>query len=119
MEELWINFKEQHFLLVLKKIEKLSNLELNNKEYNRKVNKYLNELLPIISIYEIFNRSLSDSVYQEIISKTKRFWAYVAQFLTSKYNPIGIKLMNLLNRLTYYNCAYLIYKKKMESKTIL
>jgi hypothetical protein len=116
MAHIWINFKERHFNLALNKLDELSKLNFNDIEYNRKINKYLDDLLPIISIYEIFNRSLSESVYPEIISKSKLFWAYVARFLTSKYNPIGIKLMNLLNRLAYYNWAYLISRKKWNRK---
>ena len=76
----------------------------------------LDELLPIIAIFEIFNRPLFESVYPEAIPPTKRLGSYLARFLTSKYNPFGINLIKLLNRLAFYNWGHLIIKKKLDKK---
>ena len=75
---------------------------------------YLDKLIPIISIYEIFHRPLSESAYPESIPQTKRLGAYLAQVLTSKYNPIGINIMKLFNRLAFQNWSYLIVKRKLN-----
>ncbi|MFX1314939.1 MAG: hypothetical protein ACFE9T_03685 [Promethearchaeota archaeon] len=116
MTNMWLYFRERHFDFALKKLTEISSLSIDNKDYAQVVNEYLNELLPIISIYEIFNRPLFESVYPESIPQTKRLGAYIARFVTSKYNPIGINLMKLFNRLAFYNWSYLILKKKLNRK---
>jgi len=80
------------------------------------VNEILNKLIPIFSIYEIFNRSLSESVYPESIPHTERLGAYIASFLTSRYNIFGVNLMHLFNRLAFYNWSYYIFKNKLNRK---
>ena len=107
-------FKEQQFNLALKKLNELSALSLENSNYNIIVNEYLDDLIPIFSIYEIFNRPLSESVYPESIPRNKRLGAYLASFLTSRYNLFGVNLMNLFNKLAFYNWSYFILKKKLN-----
>jgi hypothetical protein len=114
MGTMWLNFKEKHFNYALKKLNTLSTLSLDNYDYNKIVNEYINDLVPIFSIYEIFNRSLSESVYPESISQTKRLGAYMASFLTSRFNPFGVNLMNLFNKLAFYNWSYFILKRKLN-----
>jgi hypothetical protein len=114
MGTMWLFFKEKHFNFALKKLNTLSTLSLDNHDYNKIVNDYINNLVPIFSIYEIFNRSLSESVYPESIPKTKRLGAYVASFLTSRFNPFGVNLMNLFNKLAFYNWSYFILKRKLN-----
>jgi hypothetical protein len=114
MGTMWFYFKEQQFNLALKKLNELSALSLESPNYNRIVNEYLDDLIPIFSIYEIFNRPLSESVYPESIPRTKRLGAYLASFLTSRYNLFGVNLMNLFNKLAFYNWSYFILKKKLN-----
>jgi hypothetical protein len=114
MGTMWLYFKEQQFNLALKKLNELSTLSLENSNYNRIVNECLDNLIPIFSIYEIFNRPLSESVYPESIPQTKRLGAYLARFLTSRYNLFGVNLMNLFNKLAFYNWSYFILKKKLN-----
>ena len=113
---MWLFFKEEHYNLALKKLSELSTLALNTNNYNRIVNDYIDNLVPIFSIYEIFNRSLSESVYPESIPQTKRFGAYIASFLTSRFNPFGVNLMKLFNKLAFYNWSYFIIKRKLDRK---
>ncbi|MEJ2279765.1 MAG: hypothetical protein P8Y70_18780 [Candidatus Lokiarchaeota archaeon] len=77
----------------------------------------IQELIPIISIYELFNRPLSKSVYPESIPQTKRLGAYLAKFLTSRYNIIGLNLIRLFNRLAYKNWIYFIQRNNLNLKT--
>ena len=114
MGSMWLYFKEKHFKFALKKLNALSALSLENHDYNEIVNDYIDNLIPIFSIYEIFNRSLSESVYPESIPQTKRFGAYIASFLTSRFNPFGVNLMNLFNKLAFYNWSYFIMKRKLN-----
>ena len=86
MGSMWLHFKKKHFNFALSKLNALSTLSLADQDYNKIVNGYVNDLIPIFSIYEIFNRSLSESVYPESIPQTKRFGAYLASFLTSRFN---------------------------------
>ncbi|MHA2287536.1 MAG: hypothetical protein ACXABG_01990 [Promethearchaeota archaeon] len=114
MGTMWLYFKEKHFNFALNKLNTLSTLSLEDQDYCKIVNEYINNLIPIFSIYEIFNRSLSESVYPESIPQTKRLGAYVASFLTSRFNPFGVNVMNLFNRLAFYNWSYFIVKRNLN-----
>ncbi|NVM18207.1 MAG: hypothetical protein HWN80_10860 [Candidatus Lokiarchaeota archaeon] len=114
MGTMWLYFKEKHFNFALKKLSTLSTLSLDNYDYKKIVNEYIDNLIPIFSIYEIFNRSLSESVYPESIPQTKRLGAYIARFLTSRFNPFGVNLMNLFNKLAFYNWSYFILRRKLN-----
>ena len=114
MGNMWLQFKKKHFNFALNKLNTLSTLSLADQDYNKIVNDYINDLIPIFSIYEIFNRSLSESVYPESIPQTKRFGAYLASFLTSRFNPFGVNLMNLFNKLAFYNWSYFIVKRDLN-----
>ncbi|MFX1352734.1 MAG: hypothetical protein ACFFGP_02095 [Promethearchaeota archaeon] len=116
MAKMWLNFKERYFNFAIKELNQLSMYSINSQNYDLKVSKILDALIPIFSIYEIFNRPLSESIYPESIPHTKRLGAYIASFLTSKYNPFGINLMHLFNRLAFYNWGYFILKNKLNRK---
>ncbi len=116
MAKMWLYFKERQFKYAVKKLNQLESLSLIENNYISSIKEAVEMLIPIISIYEIFHRSLAESVYPESIPQTQRLWAYVAEFLTSKYNPIGVNLMNLFNKLAFHNWSYLILKKKMNHK---
>jgi hypothetical protein len=113
MGAMWSCFKEGHFTFALDKLNTLSTLSLDNKEYFRVINENVNNLIPIFSIYEIFNRSLSETVYPESIPQTKRIGSYTASFLSSRFNPLGVNLMNLFNRLAFNNWSYYIVKNNL------
>jgi hypothetical protein len=117
MGKMWLYFKEKHYNFALKKLNELSTLAASDDNYNRIVNDYIDKLIPIFSIYEIFNRSLSESVYPESIPQTKRLGAYIASFLTSRFNPFGVNLMNLFNKLAFYNWSYFIINRKLDQKS--
>ncbi|MCK4780081.1 MAG: hypothetical protein KAT57_07835, partial [Candidatus Lokiarchaeota archaeon] len=114
--KMWVFFKEKHVKFALQKLNELSTFNIDDKNYETKINELLDKLLPIIAIYEIFNRPLFESVYPESVPQTKRLGTYFARFLASKYNPIGTNLMKLFNRLAFHNWSYLIIKKGMNSR---
>ncbi|MFX0069781.1 MAG: hypothetical protein ACFFAO_01695 [Candidatus Hermodarchaeota archaeon] len=114
MAKMWLYFKERHFRYAVKKLNELASLSLDDKEYNEKVKKDLDHLIPIISIYEIFNRPLVESVYPESTPHIHRLGNYLARFFTSRFNPIGINLMNIFNKLAYYNWIFLIKNQKLN-----
>jgi len=114
MGKMWLYFKERQFRYAVNKLNEMSSLSVDDPGFNTKVNEYLDKLIPIFSIYELFSRSLVESVYPESIPNTNRVGAYLAKFFTSKYNPIGINLMNTFNRLAFQNWSYYINKKKLN-----
>jgi len=116
MGNMWLYFKEKHFNFALKKLIDLSTLQLKDLSYKKVVNEYINNLIPIFSIYEIFNRALSESVYPESVPQTKRLGGYLASLLTSRFNPFGVNLMNLFNKLAFNNWSYLIINRKLNRK---
>ncbi|MBY9009147.1 MAG: hypothetical protein KGD74_04715 [Candidatus Lokiarchaeota archaeon] len=113
---MWLYFKEKHFNFALKKLNDLSALSLGDFSYRKVVNEYIDNLIPIFSIYEIFNRALSESVYPESVPQTKRLGGYLASLLTSRFNPFGVNLMNLFNKLAFNNWSYLIINRKLNQK---
>jgi hypothetical protein len=113
---MWLNFKEKHFNFALNKLNDLNTLSLDDPNYRKIVNEYLDKLIPIFSIYEIFNRALSESVYPESIPQTKRLGGYLASLLTSRFNPFGVNLMKLFNKLAFNNWSYLIKNRKLNRK---
>jgi hypothetical protein len=116
LAKMWLLFKERQFKYTLKKFNELLSFSLNDDDYENRINRLLDELLPIIAIYEIFNKSLSESVYPESVPQAKRLGSFIARFLTSKYNPIGTNLMRLFNKLAFHNWSYFILKTKMNRK---
>jgi len=116
MAKMWLYFKERQFKYAIKKLNDIATLSLEEKNYKEKVDEYLDKLIPIISIYEIFHRPLSESVYPESISQTQRIGAHLARFITSKYNPIGFNIMKLFNRMAFYNWSYFIKKNNLSFK---
>ena len=114
MGTMWLYFKEKHFNFALNKLKMLSTLSIDEQDYSKIVNEYIDNLIPIFSIYEIFNRSLSESVYPESIPQTKRLGAYIASFLTSRFNPFGVNLMKLFNKLAFHNWSYFIVKRNLN-----
>jgi len=116
MGKMWLYFKERQFRYAVKKLNEMSSFSLDDSNYKVKITEILEKLLPIFSIYELFNRSLAESVYPESIGKSKQLGAYLAKFLAWKYNPIGVNIMNLINKLAFYNWSFLIKKKKLNYK---
>ena len=116
MGKLWLYFKERQFRYAVKKLNEMSSFSLGDTNYKNKINESLEKLIPIFSIYELFNRPLAESVYPESIRQTKQLGAYIAKFLAWKYNPFGVNLMNLFNKLAFYNWSFLIKKKKLNYK---
>jgi len=116
MGKLWLYFKERQFRYAIKKLNEMSSFSLGDTNYKNKINESLEKLIPIFSIYELFNRSLAESVYPESIGQTKELGSYLAKFLAWKYNPIGVNLMNLFNKLAFYNWSFLIKKKNLNYK---
>jgi len=113
MAKMWLYFKERQFRYAVKKLNEISSLSLNDQNYKTQIYNYLDKLIPIFSIYELFSRPLAESVYPESIPNTKKLGAYLARFFTSKYNPIGISLINLFNKLAFQNWCFFIKKKNL------
>lgn len=114
MAKMWLYFKERQFKYALQKLNEISNLKINEPNYNDSVRKNLNKIIPIISLFEIFSRPLAESVYPESIPQTKRVGAYFAQFFASKYNPIGFSILKLFNRFAYRNWGYYITHNDLD-----
>jgi hypothetical protein len=116
MAKMWLYFKERHFRYAVKKLDEIASLSIEDKDYRTKINNYIDKLLPIFSIYEIFNRPLAESVYPESSPHINRIGKYLARFFSSKYNPLGINLMNIFNKLAFYNWIYFIKSQKLTYK---
>ena len=114
MATMWLGFKEKYYKLALTMLKEISSISLTTSPYISKIDDYLDNLIIIFSIYELFNRPLSKSIYPESIPQTKRLGAYIARFLTSKYNIFGVNLMRFFNELAYKNWIYLIRYKKIS-----
>jgi len=115
MAKMWLYFKERQLNFALRKLNEIS-LIANDENKVKKISKYVNELIPIFSIYEILHRPLAESVYPEASPQSKKFWSYIARFLTSRLNPIGVNLMQLFNKLAFNNWSFFIYHKKFNLK---
>ena len=118
MAQMWLYFKERQFNAALRKLNLFSSLSIMDKNYFDIVNKNIDELIPIFSIYELFHRPLAQSVYPEADPQIRRFGAYLASFLTSRYNPIGVNLMFLFNKLAFNNWSQLIHKNQLNQKAL-
>jgi len=114
MGKMWLNFKDNHISFALDELEKLSTLSYKNQDFKKKAVSYIDKLIPIFSIYEIFNRPLSETIYPELTPQKKRLWMYIARFFASRYNLLGVSLMRHYNNLAFYNWSYLIKKKKLS-----
>jgi hypothetical protein len=114
MAKMWLYFKERHFKSALRKLDNLVHLSLDEDNYKSYLKQTIKQLIPIMAIYEIFIRPLSNSVYPESVPQSKRLGAYLAKFLTSKYNPLGLHLITFFNKLAYRNWAYLIKEKEFN-----
>ncbi len=119
MAKIWLYFRERQFNYAVRKISEFSTLAIDNKNYNHKVREFLDILIPIISIYEMFHRSLAESVYPESVPQVKRLGAFIARFFAYKYNPIGITLMKLFNKLAFNNWSYFIIKNRLSLRQFL
>lgn len=118
MAQMWLYFKERQFNVALRKLNLFSSLSVMDENYFDIVNKNIDELIPIFSIYELFHRPLAQSVYPEADPQIRRLGAYLASFLTSRYNPIGVNLMILFNKLAFNNWSQLILKNKLNQKDL-
>jgi hypothetical protein len=116
MAKMWLFFKEKHFRYAVKKLDEITKLSVDDKAYSQKVNDYIDKLIPILSIYEIFNRPLVESVYPESSPNIHRIGRYLARIFTSKFNPIGVNLINIFNKLAFYNWIYLMKTQKLKYK---
>jgi len=114
MAKMWLYFKERHFKYAIDKLNDIAQLSNEPEKNKTEIEQNIKKLIPIIAIYEIFNRPLSESVYPESIPQSQRFGAYLAKFLTSRYNILGLNLIKFFNRLAYRNWAYLIHQKKLN-----
>ncbi len=118
MAQMWLYFKERQFNVALRKLNLFSSLSVMDENYFDIVNKNIDELIPIFSIYELFHRPLAQSVYPEADPQIRRLGAYLASFLTSRYNPIGVNLMILFNKLAFNNWSQLILKNQLNQKDL-
>ena len=78
--KMWLPFKERLLKFALNKLNEFIMIHIDDKNYEKNITELLNKLLPIIAIYEIFNRPLFESVYPESIPQTKRPWTYLLVF---------------------------------------
>lgn len=114
MGKMWQNFKDEHINFAKFELKKLCTLHYRDKVFKDKTTESVERLIPIFSIYEIFKRSLSETIYPEVTPQRKRFGAYIARFFASRYNLLGVNLMRHFNNLAFNNWAYLIKKKHLS-----
>ncbi len=118
MASFWLIFRERHLNYAKRKMSKIITLSLKDPDYKEKVIKLIDDLIPILTIHEIFIRPLSDSVYPESIPQSQKMWTYLARFITSKYNPLGFNLVHIFNRIAYNRWAYFFKKKGIKYKNL-
>ncbi len=111
MAKMWLYFKERYFKYAVNQLSEMAEYSIEDEGYKKKIKDNLKNLIPIMAIYEVFIRPLSESVYPESIPQTRRLGAHLANFLTFKYNPLGLSLIKLFNYLAYRNWSYLIKQK--------
>ena len=116
MAKMWLYFKERYFKYALNQLREMGEYSVKDKGYKKKIKDKLKNLIPIMAIFEIFIRPLSESVYPESVPQTQRLGAHLAKFLTSKYNPLGLRLIKFFNNLAYRNWKYLITQKGFNKK---
>jgi hypothetical protein len=114
MAKMWLYFKERYFKYALNQLKEMAEYSINDKDYKKKIRTKLKNLIPIMAIFEIFIRPLSESVYPESVPQTQRLGAHLAKFLTSKYNPLGLSLIKFFNILAYRNWSFLITQKRLS-----
>jgi hypothetical protein len=114
MAKMWLYFKERYFKYALNQLKQMAEYSINDERYKKKIKDHLKNLIPIMAVFEIFIRPLSESVYPESVPQTKRLGAHLAKFLTSKYNPLGLSLIKFFNNLAYRNWSYLITQKELN-----
>ena len=115
MAKMWLYFKERQLNFALRKLNEIS-LIVNDENKIKSISKYVDELIPIFSIYEILHRPLAESVYPEASPQSKKIWAFIARIFSSRLNPIGVNLMKLFNKIAFNNWSFFIYHKKFNSK---
>jgi len=118
MAKMWLFFKERFFKYATNTLNKINDIPPEKENYKEIIKKYIIQLIPIIAIYEIFSRPLSESVYPEAIPPKRLIWAYLAKFLTSKYNLIGLNLIKYFNKLAFNNWAFYIINKGLNKHEI-
>jgi len=118
MAKMWLYFKERHINYAKRKMMKISSLSLDDPDYREKILKTVDNLIPIFTIHEIFIRPLSDSIYPESIPQSQKMWSYLATFLTSKYNLMGVNLIKIFNRIAYHRWSYFFKRKNIKLKHI-
>ena len=118
MAKMWLLFKEKYFKFAINKLNQIANISPGTENYKDIIRNNIKKLVPIIAVYEIFSRPLSESVYPEAIPHTRQLRAYLAKFLTSKYNLVGLNLIRFFNKLAFNNWAYFITKKGLNKQEI-
>lgn len=117
MAKMWLYFKERYYRYAKRKLDQLVQLPLGDPNYGEIVKEVLDKVLPIISIYEIFHRPLSESAYPEADPYARSAIAIAGfRFITSRYNPMGLNLIKLFNRLAFRNWSYFIKKNEFSFK---
>jgi hypothetical protein len=114
MGKMWLKFRDNNINNALEELNKLSSQIDYGSSFKKNAIKYINNLIPIFSIYEIFHRPLSETIYPEATPERKRLGSFIARFLGSRYNLFGVNLMRLFNNLAFNNWAYFIKKKRIS-----
>lgn len=114
MGKMWLKFRDNYINNALKELNNVSTQLDNNDSFNKNAITYINKLIPIFSIYEIFNRALSETIYPEATPERKRLGTFIARFFASRYNLFGVNLMRHFNNLAFNNWAYFIKKKRIS-----
>lgn len=113
MAKMWLYFKERQLNIALRKLNEISRIT-DKENHIEVISNYVDELIPIFSIYEILHRPLAESVYPEASPQSRRFGAYIASFLTSRFNPLGVNLMKLFNKLAFNNWNFFISHERLN-----
>ncbi|MHA1733333.1 MAG: hypothetical protein ACTSU5_15410 [Promethearchaeota archaeon] len=117
MARTYFYFKARYLEFAQKTLVEFSRLSRHASNYRETLFRTVDELLPIFTIYEILQRPLSDSAYPEMMLSRQRLLSYVARFFGQKYNPIGVSLMHIHNKLAFSRWSWLIHQKRMTFRS--
>lgn len=114
MARIYFYFKARHLEYASRRVSELSRLSRNHPAYMERLFETIDEVVPIFTIYEILQRPLSDSAYPEMAVGRQRLWSSLALFFGNKYNPLGVSLMKLHNRLAFKRWAWFVHKHQLS-----
>ncbi|GAB4305282.1 MAG: hypothetical protein Kow0069_00820 [Promethearchaeota archaeon] len=114
MARIYFYFKARHLEWAQRALLEVSGRISREKPHPKQVLAAVDELVPVFTVYELLQRPLSDSAYPEMMPPRKKFWSFVARFLNYRFNPFGVPMITLHNKLAFRRWAWLIRERGMN-----